>query len=87
LSQGTFAMRIVEDNHSHSDKRWTITVLYCANDTFEDGFFHVCGMSCLYEAITAVIENQTEECRFRIRGYHGVDGSKAHVCDLHEQVG
>lgn len=82
LSEGTFAMRIVEDNMDHSGKRWTVTVLECLDDTPEGHFFHVCGMTCLYEAITAVIEKQTEECRFRIRGYQGADDSNIQVVDL-----
>ena len=82
LSEGTFAMRIVEDNLDHSHKKWTIMVLDYGDDASEDGFFHVCGMTCLYEAITTVIEKQTEECRFRIRGYHGADDNKTQVLDL-----
>lgn len=84
LSEGSFAIRIVEDNLDRSRKKWTITVLDI-DDTLQDGFFHVCGVTCLYEAITAVIDRRKEECKFRIRGYDHPDDSKGQVLDLSDK--
>lgn len=82
LSEGSFAMRIVQDNLNHSHKKWTITVLDCVSDTPDEDFFHVCGITCLYEAITEVIDRKTEKCKFRTMGYDRKDDSKAQVLDL-----
>ncbi len=87
LSEGSFDVRIVEDNLAQSRKKWTITVLDCADDAPEDGFFQVCGITCLYEAMTEVVEKKTEGCRFRIIGYDGEDDSKAQVLDLNDKRG
>jgi hypothetical protein len=87
LSEGTFAIRIVEDNLDHPRKKWTITVQDCVNDTPDEEFFHVCGITCLYEAITEVIEKKTEECKFRVIRYDGRDDTKAQVLDLTDKRG
>jgi hypothetical protein len=87
LSEGSFHVRMVEDNVDRAHKKWTITVLDCADDRTEEGFFQVCGITCLYEAITEVVERKTEGGRFRIIGYDGTDDNKAQVLDLTDKRG
>jgi hypothetical protein len=50
--------------------------------TRKEGFSHVCGMTCLYQAMCEVIEKKTKESDFRITGYHGADDSNIQVLDL-----
>lgn len=88
LDKGSFAVRIVEDTFDRSSKKWTITILNCASDTPNEGFSHVCGISCLYEAIiNKVNDKKTEECNFRIIGYDGMDDSNIGVLDLTDKRG
>ena len=82
LDEGTFGIRIAEDNSGSSSKKWTITVLSCVDGCLDEGFSHVCGMACLYKAISEVIEKKTKEPHFRIVGYDGVDDSNTQVIDL-----
>jgi hypothetical protein len=46
---------------------------------------HVCGITCLYETISEVIEKKTKEADLRIVGYDGVDDSKIQVLDLRDK--
>jgi hypothetical protein len=85
LGKGSFAIRMVEDDLHRSRKKWTITVLDIDN-TPEDGFFHVCGVACLYEAITEVIGKRTEGCKFRTIAYDDTYDSKARVLDLTDKM-
>jgi hypothetical protein len=82
LDQGSFGIKILEDNLDPRSKKWTITVSSCADGCLDEGVSHVCGMTCLYEAISEVIEKKTKESDFRIIGYDGVDDSNARVLDL-----
>jgi len=82
LDEGSFGIKIVEDNRGPSPRKWTITVTSCADGCLEEGFSHVCGMACLYEAISEVVEKKTQEPDFKIDGYDGADDSKARVVDL-----
>jgi hypothetical protein len=45
----------------------------------------VCGITCLYEAISEVIEKKTKEADLRIVGYDGADDSKIQVLDLRDK--
>jgi hypothetical protein len=85
LDKGSFGIRITEDNLGPSSKKWAITVLSCVDGCMDDGFSHVCGMTCLYEAISGVIEKKTKESDFRIIGYDGVSDSNAQVLDLRDK--
>jgi hypothetical protein len=85
LIEGSFDVRIVEDSLDRSRKKWTITVLDFGDDVPEDGFFQVCGITCLYEAMAEVVEKKAEGCKFRIIGYDGTDDSKAQVLDLNDK--
>ncbi len=82
LDEGTFGIRIMEDDVGPSSKKWIITVLSCADGCLDEGFSHLCGMTCLYEAISEVIEKKTKEPHFRITGYDGLDDSNTRVIDL-----
>lgn len=82
LSDGTFAIKIMEDKLNCASKKWTITVLSCINDCPEVGFSHVCGLTCLYEAIEDAIEKKAEGCRFGMIGYNDTDDSTTQVLDL-----
>ncbi|NLW34544.1 hypothetical protein [Syntrophorhabdus aromaticivorans] len=66
LNDGSFAIRIIEDNLNRHSKKWTVTVLSCIEDASDDGFSHVCGKACLYRAMDEFIGRRTEECRFRV---------------------
>jgi hypothetical protein len=82
LDEGTFATRIAKD----SARKWTITVSSCGADgCIEEGSSHVCGMACLYEAISEVIDKKTRELDFKIVGYNGSDDSTALVLDLRDK--
>jgi hypothetical protein len=72
----------MEDSFGSSSKKWTITVLSCVDHCPDEGFSHVCGMACLYHAISEVIDKKTKESDFRIIGYDGVDDSNTQVLDL-----
>ncbi len=85
LDEGSFGIKIIEDNGGPSSKRWTITVMSCADGCIDEGFSHVCGMACLYEALSEVIEKKTEEPDLAIVGYDGADDSKARVVDLRDK--
>jgi hypothetical protein len=85
LDEGSFGIRITEDNLGPSSKKWTITVMSCADGCLDEGFSHVCGLTCLYEAISEVIDKKTKESDFRIIGYDGGDDSKAQVLDLRDK--
>lgn len=82
LSEGTFAMRIIEDDIDHSRKKWTITVLDCIDDCSEQGFFQVCGITCLYEAIADVVDRRKEESKFRTIGHEAPNDSTVQILDL-----
>jgi hypothetical protein len=82
LDEGSFAVRIMEDEIDCSHKKWTITVLDCTEDTPEKGFSHVCGIGCLYETITKVIDKTREECKSGIVDHDGTDDSNVRVLDL-----
>ncbi len=81
LDEGSFGIRIMEENVGPS-KGWTITVLDCVDGCLDDGFSHVCGMACLYQAISKVIDKKTKEADFRIVGYDDADDSNTRVLDL-----
>jgi hypothetical protein len=85
LDEGSFGIKITEDNVGLSSKKWTITVSSCVDGCLDEGFSHVCGMTCLYEAISAVVEKKTKEPDLRIVDYDGVDDSKAQVIDLRDK--
>ena len=85
LDGGSFGIKIVEDSLGPSPKKWTITVTSCVDGCLDEGFSHVCGMACLYEAISEVVEKKTQESDFKIVGYDGVDDSKARVLDLRDK--
>ena len=85
LSDGSFAIKIMEDKDDRCSKKWTITLLSLVNDTPDEGFSHVCGESCLFRAIEQAIEKTTKECRFRVIGYDGTDDSAAQVLDLKDK--
>jgi hypothetical protein len=82
LDKGSFGIRIVEDDFGPSAKKWTITVLSCADGCIDEGFSHLCGMTCLYQAISEAIDKRTKEPHFRIVGYDGVDDSNIQLIDL-----
>ena len=82
LDDGSFGIRIMEDNLGPSSKKWNITVVSCVDGCLEEGFSHVCGMTCLYEAISGVIDKKTKGSDFRIVGYDGVEESNVRVLDL-----
>ena len=85
LDEGSFGIKIVEESQGPSPKKWTITVSSCAGGCVDEGFSQVCGMTCLYEAISEVIEKRTKEPHFRIVGYDGADDSKARILDLRDK--
>ena len=82
LDKGSFGIRITEDVPGPSSKKWMITVLSCVDGCPDEGYSHVCGMACLYHAISEVVEKKTKEPHFRIIGYDGVDDSNTRVIDL-----
>ena len=82
LDKGSFGITIREDNPGPSSKKWTITVSNCVDGCLDEGFSHVCGMTCLYKAISEVIDKKTKEPDFRIIGYDGLDDSNTRVIDL-----
>ncbi len=85
LDKGSFGITIRKDTSGPSSKRWTINVMTCADGCLDEGFSHVCGLTCLYEAISGVIENKSENPDFRIVGYHGLDDSNIRVIDLKDK--
>lgn len=82
LDDGSFAIKITEDDVDPSSKKWTITILSCVDHIPSEGFSHVCGLTCLYQAIDKAIDKKTEECRFKIIGYNGTDDRTTQVVDL-----
>ncbi len=82
LDKGSFGITIKEDDIGPSSKKWTITVLSCVDGCLDAGFSHVCGMTCLYKAISEVIDKKTKEPHFRVIGYDGLDDSNISVIDL-----
>ncbi len=66
LSDGSFAIRVVEDSLDRHSKKWVVTILSCIQDAPDDGFSHVCGRACLCRALDEFIGRRTEECRFRV---------------------
>jgi len=85
LDKGSFGITIKEHNSGPSSKKWTISVMSCVDGCLDEGFSHVCGMTCLYEAISAVIEKKTTEPDLRIVGYDGLDDSNVRVIDLSDK--
>jgi len=85
LDEGSFGIKIVEDSHGLSPKKWTITISSCVDGCLEEGFSQVCGMACLYEAISEVVEKKAQESDFKVVGYAGVDDSNARVLDLRDK--
>jgi hypothetical protein len=85
LEYGSFGIRIMEDNLGPSSKKWTITISNCVDGCLDEGFSHVCGMACLYKAISEVIDKKTKEPDFKIIGYAGVDDSNTQVLDLRDK--
>lgn len=85
LDEGSFAIKIVEDKHGPSPKKWTITVTSCVDGCLEEGFSHVCGMACLYEALSDVVEKKAQDADFKIIGYDGIDDSNTRVFDLRDK--
>ncbi len=85
LDEGSFGIKIMEDHLGPSSKKWTITVSNCVDGCLEEGFSQVCGMTCLYKAISEVVEKKTKEADLRIVGYDGVDDSKIQVLDLRDK--
>jgi hypothetical protein len=84
LEEGSFGIRIMEDNLGPSSRKWMITVMDCVDGCLDEGFSHVCGMACLYQAISEVIDKKTKESDFRIIGYDAVDDS-TQVLDLRDK--
>jgi len=72
----------MEDNLGPSSKKWTITISNCVDGCLEEGFSHVCGMACLYKAISEAVDKKTKESDLRITGYDDVDDSNTRVLDL-----
>jgi hypothetical protein len=85
LDEGSFGIRIAEDHLGSSSKRWTITVTSCLNGCLDEGFSHVCGMACLYQAISDVVDKKTKEPDFTVVGYDGVNDSNTRVLDLRDK--
>ena len=85
LDKGSFGIKIMEDDFGPSSKKWTITVLSCGDGCLDEGFSHVCGMACLYQAISEVIDKKTNEPDFKIIGYDGLDDSNTRVIDLRDK--
>ena len=85
LEEGSFGLRIMEDDLGPSAKKWTITVSNCVDGCLEEGFSHVCGMACLYKAISEVVDKKTREADFKVIGYDGLDDSNARVLDLRDK--
>jgi hypothetical protein len=85
LDEGSFGIRIMEDSFGPSSKKWTITISSCVDGCLDEGFSHVCGMTCLYEAISEVVDRKTKESDFKIVGYDGVDDGVARVLDLRDK--
>jgi len=85
LDEGSFGLKIVEDTLGASPRKWTITVASCADGCLDEGFSQVCGLTCLYEAISEAVEKKTKESDLRIVGYDGVDDSSAHVLDIRDK--
>jgi hypothetical protein len=85
LDEGSFGIAIAEDEFAPSSKRWTITVASCAGGCLHEGLFHVCGMACLYEAISSAVDKKAKESDFRIVGYDGTDESNTRVLDLRDK--
>lgn len=85
LDEGSFGIKIVEDRLGPSHRKWTITVSSCADGCLEEGFSHVCGMACLYEAISEVVDKKSKEADFEIVGYDGADDRGARVVDLRDK--
>jgi len=85
LDEGSFGIKIMEDHLGPSSKKWTITVSNCVDGCFEEDFSQVCGMTCLYKAISEVVGKKTKESDLRIVGYDGVDDSSAQVLDLRDK--
>ena len=81
LDEGSFAVRIMEEELDCSHKKWTIEVSSCTEDTPSKGFSHVCGMTCLWETITKAIGKTKEECKSELIG-HYIDDSNVRVLDL-----
>ena len=65
--------------------KWTITVTSCGDGCLDEGFSHICGMACLYEAISETVEKKTQESDFKVVGYDGIDDSNARVLDLRDK--
>ena len=85
LDEGSFGIRILEDHLGPSSKKWTITIMSCVDGCIDEGFSHLCGMTCLYEAISEVIGRKTKESDFKIIGYDGVDDRSSRVLDLRDK--
>jgi hypothetical protein len=85
LERGSFGIKIIEDSSGASSRHWTINVMSCMDGCLEDGFSHVCGMACLYKAISEVIDKKTKEPDFRIVGYDGENDSNTRVVDLRDK--
>ena len=85
LDEGSFGIRIMEDHLGPSSKKWTITVSNCVDGCLEEGFSQVCGMTCLYKAVSEVVEKKTKESDLRIVGYDGADDSKIQVLDIRDK--
>jgi hypothetical protein len=85
LSDGSFAIKIIEDNDDRSSKKWTITLLNLVGNIPEEGFSHVCGETCLFRAIEQAIEKRTKEPTFKIIGYDSTDDNATQVLDLKDK--
>jgi hypothetical protein len=85
LEEGSFGTRITEGNLGPSSRKWEITVVSCVDGCIDEGFLHVCGMACLYQAISEVVDKKTKEADLRIVGYDGVDDSRIQVLDLRDK--
>jgi len=65
LNDGSFAIRMVEEEYDRYRRKWTVTVLSCIQDAPEEGFSHVCGKTCLYRAMDQLL-CKGAECRVRV---------------------
>jgi hypothetical protein len=85
LDEGSFGITISEEDRGASGGRWTITFASCAHGCLNEGFSHVCGMACLYEAISGAVDKKHGEPDFKVIGYDGADDTDTRVLDIKDR--